>query len=241
MACQQATQPGRGPWTRTAPPSCSCRTSRCATATVPRCCTTSGCAWPPAASTSSSAPAAPARPRCCASCPWPSRSPAAASCMFGRDATQLDRAETGGLQRRIGVVFQDFRLLDHLSAFENVALPLRLAGADDEQIAGHVGELLGWLGLGEAIEKPPAELSMGQRQLVAVGRAVVGPAEPAARRRAHQQRRRRACAAADAPAALAASAGHHRGGRHPQRAAGPPARLSRCSRWPTAGCSVRRP
>ena len=94
--------------------------------------------------------------------------------MFGRDATALDRAETGGLQRRIGVVFQDFRLLDHLSVFENVALPLRLAGADDEQIAGHVGELLGWLGLGEAIEKPPTELSMGQRQLVAVGRAVVG-------------------------------------------------------------------
>lgn len=94
--------------------------------------------------------------------------------IFGRDATQLDRAETGSLQRRIGVVFQDFRLLDHLSAFENVALPLRLAGADDEQIAGHVGELLGWLGLGEAVEKPPGELSMGQRQLVAVGRAVVG-------------------------------------------------------------------
>ena len=60
------------------------------------------------------------------------------------------------------------------SAFENVALPLRLAGADDEQITGHVGELLGWLGLGEVVEKPPGELSMGQRQLVAVGRAVVG-------------------------------------------------------------------
>ena len=55
-----------------------------------------------------------------------------------------------------------------------MALPLRLAGADDEQIAGHVGELLGWLGLGEVVEKPPGELSMGQRQLVAVGRAVVG-------------------------------------------------------------------
>ena len=71
-------------------------------------------------------------------------------------------------------MFQDFRLLDHLSAFENVALPLRLAGADDEQIARHVAELLGWLGLGEAIEKQPPELSMGQRQLVAVGRAVIG-------------------------------------------------------------------
>jgi cell division transport system ATP-binding protein len=94
--------------------------------------------------------------------------------VFGRDATQLDRAETGSLQRRIGVVFQDFRLLDHLSAFENVALPLRLAGADDDQIARHVGELLGWLGLGDAVGKHPPELSMGQRQLVGVGRAVVG-------------------------------------------------------------------
>ena len=94
--------------------------------------------------------------------------------IFGRDAVGLERAELGALQRRIGVVFQDFRLLDHLSAFENVALPLRLAGAEDAQIAQHVGELLGWLGLGEAAQKPPPELSMGQRQLVAVGRAVVG-------------------------------------------------------------------
>jgi cell division transport system ATP-binding protein len=94
--------------------------------------------------------------------------------VFGRDATQLDRADTGSLQRRIGVVFQDLRLLDHLSAFENVALPLRLAGADDAQITRHVAELVGWLGLGEASEKFPPELSMGQRQLVAVGRAVIG-------------------------------------------------------------------
>jgi cell division transport system ATP-binding protein len=94
--------------------------------------------------------------------------------LFGRDASRLDRAETGGLQRRIGVVFQDFRLIEHLSAFDNVALPLRLAGADDGQVAQHVGELLGWLGLGEVVGKKPPELSMGQRQLVACGRAVVG-------------------------------------------------------------------
>jgi cell division transport system ATP-binding protein len=94
--------------------------------------------------------------------------------LFGRDATGLDRAETTALQRRIGVVFQDFRLLDELSAFENVALPLRLAGAEEGQVAGHVGELLAWLGLGEARERRPSELSMGQRQLVAFGRAVIG-------------------------------------------------------------------
>lgn len=94
--------------------------------------------------------------------------------LFGRATVDLTRAELGALQRRIGVVFQDFRLLDHLTAFDNVALPLRLAGAADAQIAQHVGELLAWLGLGEALAKRPPELSMGQRQLVAVGRAVVG-------------------------------------------------------------------
>jgi cell division transport system ATP-binding protein len=99
--------------------------------------------------------------------------------VFGRDATQLDRADTGSLQRRIGIVFQDFRLLDHLSAFENVALPLRLAGADDAQITRHVAELVGWLGLGKASEK----ISSG---------AVHGPA-PARGRWARRHRAGPAC------------------------------------------------
>jgi cell division transport system ATP-binding protein len=72
------------------------------------------------------------------------------------------------------VIFQDFRLLDHMTAFDNVALPLRLGGASDEQISAHVSQMLGWLGLGDAMEKKPGELSMGQRQLVSVGRAVIG-------------------------------------------------------------------
>jgi cell division transport system ATP-binding protein len=94
--------------------------------------------------------------------------------LFGRATADLTRAELGAAQRRIGVVFQDLRLLDHLTAFDNVALPLRLAGTTDAQIAQHVGELLAWLGLGKALAKRPPELSMGQRQLVAVGRAIVG-------------------------------------------------------------------
>ena len=93
--------------------------------------------------------------------------------LFGRDVAQLDRAESALLRRRVGVVFQDFCLLDHMSAFDNLALPLRLSGASEEQISSHVSDMLAWLGLGEVIEKKPGELSMGQRQLVAVGRAVI--------------------------------------------------------------------
>jgi cell division transport system ATP-binding protein len=93
--------------------------------------------------------------------------------LFGRDVSRLDRAALAAVRRRVGVVFQDFRLLDHLTAFDNVALPLRIAGASEEQISGHVSEMLGWLGLSDLIEVRPPQLSMGQRQLVAVARAVI--------------------------------------------------------------------
>jgi cell division transport system ATP-binding protein len=94
--------------------------------------------------------------------------------LFGRDVSKLDRAAASALRRRIGVVFQDFRLLDQMSAFDNVALPLRIAGAGDEQISTHVSELLAWLGLADVLERKPPELSMGQRQLLAIARAVIG-------------------------------------------------------------------
>jgi cell division transport system ATP-binding protein len=93
--------------------------------------------------------------------------------LFGRDVVKLGQDEQAAVRRRIGVVFQDLRLLDHLSAFDNVALPLRIKGASDEQISASVPELLTWLGLGEVMERRPGELSMGQRQLVAVSRAVM--------------------------------------------------------------------
>jgi cell division transport system ATP-binding protein len=93
--------------------------------------------------------------------------------LFGRDVSRLDREGLAGLRRRIGVVFQDFRLLEHMSAFDNVALPLRISGASEEQISSYVSEMLGWLGLSDLIEAKPPQLSMGQRQLVAVARAVV--------------------------------------------------------------------
>src|SRR5690242_17439374 len=93
--------------------------------------------------------------------------------LFGRDVAKLGRDERAALRRRIGVVFQELRLLDHLSAFDNVALPLRIGGGSEEQISGYVSELLGWLGLSDLIEAKPPQLSMGERQLVAVARAVI--------------------------------------------------------------------
>jgi len=77
------------------------------------------------------------------------------------------------LRRRIGVVFQDFRLLDHLSAFDNVALPLRLAGKRIDHYAHDVEELLEWVGLGNKLDAKPPTLSGGEQQRVAIARAVV--------------------------------------------------------------------
>jgi cell division transport system ATP-binding protein len=93
--------------------------------------------------------------------------------LFGRDVSRLDRAERTAVRQRLGVMFQEFRLLENLSAFDNVALPLRLGGTREEQIATQVCEMLGWLGLGTVLERRPADLSTGQRQLIAAARAVI--------------------------------------------------------------------
>ena len=93
--------------------------------------------------------------------------------LFGRDVSGLDREEVAMMRRRMGVVFQDFRLLDHLSALDNVALPLRVAGAREDQLRSHVAELLAWVGLADHIHALPATLSGGQQQRVAIARAVI--------------------------------------------------------------------
>jgi len=94
--------------------------------------------------------------------------------MFGQDVTTAPRRALPPLRRRIGVVFQDFRLLDHLSALDNVALPLRIAGAKRDQIEDHVAELLSWVGLEEQVDAFPPTLSDGEKQRVAIARAVIG-------------------------------------------------------------------
>ena len=94
--------------------------------------------------------------------------------MFGRDIAEMDRTELPALRRKIGVVFQDFRLLNNLTALENVALPLRVAGASRKQIQSHVSELLAWVGLTEKVNALPSTLSDGEKQRVAIARAVIG-------------------------------------------------------------------
>lgn len=94
--------------------------------------------------------------------------------MFGVDTSRLTRKDLAPLRRRIGVVFQEFRLLDHLSAYENVALPLRVLGQHERAYRDDVIELLRWVGLGDRLEARPATLSGGEKQRVAIARAVVG-------------------------------------------------------------------
>ena len=93
---------------------------------------------------------------------------------FGEDVATLPREAVPALRRRVGVVFQEFRLLDHLSAFDNAALPLRLAGLKSKVYRDDVGELLAWVGLGERMHAMPATLSGGEKQRLAIARAVVG-------------------------------------------------------------------
>jgi cell division transport system ATP-binding protein len=93
--------------------------------------------------------------------------------LFGRDIATMPRAELPALRRRIGVVFQEFRLIGHLSAFDNVALPLRVAGVAEPKVREHVAELLDWVGLADKHNARPATLSGGQQQRVAIARAVI--------------------------------------------------------------------
>ena len=93
--------------------------------------------------------------------------------LFGRDVASLGRSDFPSIRRRVGVVFQDFRLLPHLSALDNVALPLRVAGVREADIRRHCSELLSWVGLADHLDALPETLSGGQQQRVAIARAVI--------------------------------------------------------------------
>lgn len=93
--------------------------------------------------------------------------------LFGQDVSRLKDRERQTLRRRVGVVLQDFRLIDHLSVFENVALPLRVAGKKREHYQDDVTELLQWVGLGHRMTAFPPTLSGGEKQRAAIARAVI--------------------------------------------------------------------
>ena len=93
--------------------------------------------------------------------------------MFGRDITAVPRSELPMMRRRVGIVFQDFRLLDHLTTYENVALPLRVRGKDESSYRTDVIELLRWVGLGERLNVLPPVLSGGEKQRAAIARALI--------------------------------------------------------------------
>tara|TARA_Y100001970_G_C14178279_1_gene828317 strand:- start:1132 stop:1791 length:660 start_codon:yes stop_codon:yes gene_type:complete len=94
--------------------------------------------------------------------------------IFGKDISEISKPDLPILRRKIGVVFQDFRLLDHLTVIENVALPLQIAGARNRDIKDHVNELITWVGLNDKIDAFPNTLSDGEKQRIAIARAVIG-------------------------------------------------------------------
>lgn len=93
--------------------------------------------------------------------------------LFGEDVSQISGEALTALRRRMGVVFQDFRLLDHLTTYENVALPLRVQGREEASYRAEVVELLRWVGLGERMHVLPPVLSGGEKQRAAIARALI--------------------------------------------------------------------
>ncbi len=97
--------------------------------------------------------------------------------LFNQDVTRISTQRRAQLRRRIGIVFQDFRLLDHLTTWENVALPLRVVGRRMDDYREDVTDLLQWVGLGHRMHAYPSVLSGGEKQRAAIARAVIGKPE----------------------------------------------------------------
>lgn len=97
--------------------------------------------------------------------------------MFGEDVADVKHHRLPALRRRIGVVFQEFRLLDHLTTYDNVALPLRVAGHSEKSYRADVTDLLSWVGLADQARAYPPVLSGGEKQRAAIARAVIAKPE----------------------------------------------------------------
>ncbi|MDB5559231.1 MAG: cell division ATP-binding protein FtsE [Enterovirga sp.] len=97
--------------------------------------------------------------------------------LFGEEAARISGPALTSVRRRMGVVFQDFRLLDHLTTYENVALPLRVREREEASYRAEVMELLDWVGLGTRAGAMPAVLSGGEKQRAAIARALIARPE----------------------------------------------------------------
>lgn len=93
--------------------------------------------------------------------------------MFGKDMITLPRSQLPAFRRKIGVVFQDFRLVEQMSAFDNIALPLRVSGVRESELKKPVSDMLRWVGLAHRADAYPSTLSGGEQQRVAIARAVI--------------------------------------------------------------------
>jgi cell division transport system ATP-binding protein len=93
--------------------------------------------------------------------------------LFGQDVSLLGKEQVADLRKRIGIVLQDFRLLDHMTTYENVALPFRVMGREESSYRREVIDLLRWVGLGERMDALPPILSGGEKQRAAIARAVI--------------------------------------------------------------------
>jgi len=93
--------------------------------------------------------------------------------LFGTDISKMSRKTKHSTKKKIGVILQDFRLIDHLTIFENVALPLRVSGEKKSNYTKDISELLQWVGLGARMDALPKTLSGGEKQRAAIARAVI--------------------------------------------------------------------